>query len=116
MFDAAQAVPCASSGPRVPSSIDIQPAGRLGSVCPIQKGLTRAGPLFAAWSTVCSNDATPPSALPTANTCAFAERFFVQRRVGLGLSRRGHDKVRTPIHPVRGLPIDVLADNLTSLR
>jgi hypothetical protein len=66
MFDAAQAVLCASSGPRVPSSIDTQPAGRFGSVCAIDNGFARAGPRLATWSTACSNEATPPRALPTA--------------------------------------------------
>ena len=44
MFDAAQAVHCDVSGPRVPSSIETQPAPRFGMIETIENGLTRSGP------------------------------------------------------------------------
>ena len=44
MFDAAHAVHCAPSGPRVPSMIDTQPAPRFGMIDGIENGLTRSGP------------------------------------------------------------------------
>ena len=44
MFDAAQAVHCESSGPRVPSSIETQPAPMFGMIAGIENGLTRSGP------------------------------------------------------------------------
>ena len=45
MFDAAQAVHWALSGPCVPSSIETQPAPRFGMIAGIEKGFTRSGPL-----------------------------------------------------------------------
>ena len=44
MFEAAQAVHCEDSGPCVPSSIDSQPAPRLGMMAGIENGPTRSGP------------------------------------------------------------------------
>ena len=44
MFEAAQAVHCDESGPCVPSSIDSQPAPRLGMIDGIENGSTRSGP------------------------------------------------------------------------
>jgi hypothetical protein len=44
MFDAAHAVHCALSGPRVPSMIDTQPAPRFGMIDGIENGFTRSGP------------------------------------------------------------------------
>ncbi len=44
MFDAAQAVHSDQSGPRVPSSIETQPAPMFGMMQGIAKGLTRSGP------------------------------------------------------------------------
>ena len=44
MFDAAQAVHSDESGPRVPSSIETQPAPMLGMMQGIANGLTRSGP------------------------------------------------------------------------
>jgi hypothetical protein len=44
MFEAAHAVHCAESGPRVPSMIDTQPAPRFGMIEGIANGLTRSGP------------------------------------------------------------------------
>ena len=44
MFDAAQAVHCDESGPRVPSSIDTQAAPMFGMISGIEKGLTRSAP------------------------------------------------------------------------
>ena len=44
MFDAAHAVHSDDSGPRVPSSIDTQPAPMFGMMQGIAKGLTRSGP------------------------------------------------------------------------
>jgi hypothetical protein len=44
MLDAAQAVQTDESGPRVPSSIDTQPAPRLGMIDGMANGLTRSGP------------------------------------------------------------------------
>ncbi len=50
MFDAAQAVHCALSGPRVPSMIETQPAPRFGMIDGIANGLTRSGPLWISVS------------------------------------------------------------------
>jgi hypothetical protein len=44
MFDAAQAVHSEESGPRVPSSIETQPAPMFGMMQGIANGLTRSGP------------------------------------------------------------------------
>ena len=44
MFEAAHAVHWEVSGPRVPSSIETQPAPRFGMIEMIEKGLTRSGP------------------------------------------------------------------------
>ena len=44
MFEAAHAVHCEDSGPRVPSSIETQPAPRLGMIEGIENGFTRSGP------------------------------------------------------------------------
>ena len=56
MFEAAQAVHCESSGPRVPSSIETQPAARFGMICTIENGLTRSGPRSISGWTHSSND------------------------------------------------------------
>jgi hypothetical protein len=58
MFDAAQAVDSASSGPLAPSSIETEPAGRFGSVCTIAKGLTLSTPFAASRRTHSWNDST----------------------------------------------------------
>ena len=50
MFDAAHAVHCAVSGPRVPSMIETQPAPRFGMIEGIANGLTRSGPLWISVS------------------------------------------------------------------
>ena len=50
MFDAAQAVHWAVSGPRVPSMIDTQPAPRFGMIDGIANGLTRSGPFVISVS------------------------------------------------------------------
>ena len=44
MFEAAQAVHCELSGPRVPSSIETQPAPMFGMIAGIENGFTRSGP------------------------------------------------------------------------
>ena len=44
MFDAAQAVHCEVSGPRVPSSIETQAAPMFGMIAGIDCGLTRSAP------------------------------------------------------------------------
>ena len=44
MFEAAQAVHWDESGPRVPSSIETQPAPMFGMIAVIENGLTRSGP------------------------------------------------------------------------
>jgi hypothetical protein len=44
MFDAAHAVHSDESGPRVPSSIDTQPAPMFGMMQGIANGFTRSGP------------------------------------------------------------------------
>jgi hypothetical protein len=44
MFEAAQAVHCEDSGPRVPSSIDTHAAPMFGMICGIENGFTRSGP------------------------------------------------------------------------
>ncbi len=44
MFDAAHAVHCDASGPRVPSMIETQPAPRFGMIDGIANGFTRSGP------------------------------------------------------------------------
>jgi hypothetical protein len=44
MFEAAQAVHWEESGPRVPSSIETQPAPMFGMIAGIENGLTRSGP------------------------------------------------------------------------
>ena len=44
MLDAAQAVHSDESGPRVPSSIETQPAPMFGMMQGIANGLTRSGP------------------------------------------------------------------------
>jgi len=44
MFDAAHAVHCDESGPRVPSSMDTQAAPIFGMISGIENGLTRSGP------------------------------------------------------------------------
>ena len=44
MLEAAHAVHCEESGPRVPSSMDTQPAPMFGMMAGIENGLTRSGP------------------------------------------------------------------------
>ena len=66
MFEAAQAVHSDSRGPRVPSSIETQPAARLGMIWTIENGLTRSGPRSLSWSTQDSNDFSPPIPVATA--------------------------------------------------
>ena len=44
MVEAAQAVHCEDSGPRVPSSIDTQAAPMLGMISGIENGFTRSAP------------------------------------------------------------------------
>jgi hypothetical protein len=50
MFEAAHAVHSESSGPRVPSSIETQPAPRFGMIAGIENGLTRSGPRWTSTS------------------------------------------------------------------
>ena len=50
MFDAAQAVHCDESGPRVPSSIETQAAPMFGMICGIENGFTRSGPRASSTS------------------------------------------------------------------
>ena len=50
MFDAAQAVHCEESGPRVPSSIETQPAPMFGMIAVIENGFTRSGPRVSSES------------------------------------------------------------------
>jgi hypothetical protein len=50
MFDAAQAVHCEESGPRVPSSIETQPAPMFGMIAGIENGFTRSGPRVSSES------------------------------------------------------------------
>ena len=66
MLEAAQAVHWESSGPRVPSSIETQPAARLGMIWTIENGLTRSGPRSLSWLTHCSKDLRPPIPVATA--------------------------------------------------
>ena len=66
MFDAAQAVHSERSGPRVPSSIETQPAARFGMIWTIENGLTRSGPRSLSWSTQTSKDFSPPMPVATA--------------------------------------------------
>ena len=44
MFEAAHAVHCEESGPRVPSSIETHPAPMFGMIAGIENGLIRSGP------------------------------------------------------------------------
>jgi hypothetical protein len=50
MFEAAHAVHCADSGPRVPSMIETHPAPRFGMIDGIANGFTRSGPLWMSVS------------------------------------------------------------------
>ena len=50
MLDAAHAVHSDDSGPRVPSSIDTQPAPMFGMMHGIANGLTRSGPRWISVS------------------------------------------------------------------
>ena len=65
MFDAAQAVHGAQSGPRVPSSIDTQPAPRFGMIAGIENGLTRSGPRSRSCVWQSWNDWSPPMPVAT---------------------------------------------------
>ena len=60
MFEAAHAVHSESSGPRVPSSIETQPAPRLGMIAGIENGLTRSGPRSTSTEWHSWNDRSPP--------------------------------------------------------
>jgi hypothetical protein len=50
MFEAAHAVHSEESGPRVPSSIETQPAPMFGMMQGIANGLTRSGPRWISVS------------------------------------------------------------------
>ena len=50
MFEAAHAVHCEDSGPRVPSSIETQAAPMFGMICGIENGFTRSGPRLSSTS------------------------------------------------------------------
>ena len=50
MLEAAQAVHCDASGPRVPSSIETQAAPMLGMIAGMENGLIRSGPRSSSWS------------------------------------------------------------------
>ena len=98
MFDAAQAVHWDSSGPRVPSSIETQPAPRFGMIDGIEKGLTRSGPRVVSVSQQSWNDFRPPMPVATAAPIRSASLAMSMPRVGLGLARRGEHEVREPVH------------------
>ena len=49
MLEAAQAVHCGRSGPRVPSSIETHPAAMFGMIWTIENGLMRSGPRSSSW-------------------------------------------------------------------
>jgi hypothetical protein len=66
MFDAAQAVHSERSGPRVPSSIETQPAPRFGMIDGIENGLTRSGPRVVSVSQQSWKDFRPPMPVATA--------------------------------------------------
>jgi hypothetical protein len=66
MFEAAHAVHSESSGPLVPSSIETQPAARLGMIWTIENGLTRSGPRSSSTWMHDSKDLRPPMPVATA--------------------------------------------------
>ena len=110
MLEAAHAVHSESSGPRVPSSIETQPAARFGMIWTIENGLTRSGPRSLSWSTHASNDLRPPIPVATAAPTRSAIGAIVEAGVGLRLARGREREMGEPVHPARRLVVDVLRD------
>ena len=97
-----------AAGPRVPSSIETQPAARFGMIWTIENGLTRSGPRSLSWLTHCSNDFSPPMPVATAAPTRSAIGAIFETRVGLGLAGGGQREMREPVHPARRLVVDVV--------
>ena len=91
MFEAAQAVHCEESGPRVPSSIETQAAPMFGMIAGIENGLTRSGPRSRSWSRQSWNDLQPADAGRDDGADPVGLLGDVEPRVGLGLPRGGDD-------------------------
>ena len=106
MFEAAQAVLCASNGPRVPSSIETQPAGRFGSVCTIENGLTRSGAAVRQLEHRLLERSNTTERRPDRRPGALAHGGDIELRVLLRLARSGDDEVRTAVHAPRRLLVD----------
>ena len=110
MFEAAQAVHCESSGPRVPSSIETQPAARFGMIWTIENGLTRSGPRSFSWLTHVSKDFSPPMPGRDGGADTLGDRRDHEPRIGLRLTGRREREMREAIHPARRLVVDVVRD------
>ena len=65
MLEAAQAVHCDASGPRVPSSIETQAAPMFGMIAVIESGLTRSGPRVTSVEWHSSKLCRPPIPVAT---------------------------------------------------
>ena len=104
--------PCTAraAGPRVPSSIETQPAARFGMIWTIENGLTRSGPRSLSWLTHCLERLQAADAGRDRRADAVGDRRDLEAGVGLGLPRGGEREVREPVHPARRLVVDVVRD------
>ena len=108
ILEAAHAVHSDSSGPRVPSSIETQPAARFGMIWTIENGFTLSGPRLLSWSTHASNEREASDAGRNGRADPFRDRSHVEAGVGLGLARSRQREVGEPVHSARRLVVDVL--------
>ena len=108
MFDAAHAVHSESSGPRVPSSIETQPAPRFGMIAGIENGLTRSGPRSTSTAWHSWNDRKPADSGRDRGADPVGLPLDLEAGVGDRLPGRREDQVREAVHPPRLLAVDPL--------
>ena len=110
MFDAAQAVDSASSGPARPD-FDRDPAGgKIRERLHDRERTDPVGPVRGQLENAILERSDTAERTRDGHTDAFGVLGHVQARIALGLPRGGNDEVVTPIHPAGGLAVDVVAD------
>ena len=106
MFEAAHAVHSESSGPRVPSSIETQPAPRFGMIAGIENGLTRSGPRVDEHVVALLERLQAADARRDRGADPVGLLLDLEPGVGDRLPRRREDQVREAVHPPRLLAVD----------
>ena len=104
---AAQAVHDATSGPRVPSSIDTYAAPMLGISAGTQNGENRSMPFANRCSCAMKSVFSPPMPEPIERADAVGLGLDLEPRVGDGLAGGGDGEVRVAVGAARGLLVQV---------